>query len=109
MRSLSARVAAPPRCSHRAESTSGDRTPRTRTAARMTDESDEEGEEEEEEVEVELLSLLLLSFSCHKTSTETIAAGETAGGADCRAFQRSPSRSAAFHGSGGVAPGPERR
>ena len=75
------------------------------------DDDDEEGGEEEAEGEGELLSSLLLlsrcSFSCPRTSTEAIVAGATAG--DGRAFQSRPSRSAAFHGSGGVAPGPERR
>ena len=71
----------------------------------------EEDEEEEEEELLELLLLLLLlpppssDFSCPRTSTETIEAGVPGE----RALHSKPSSRAAFHGSGGFAPGPERR
>ena len=116
-------VAGPPRWSQRAESSSGEPTPRTLTAARMIERGAEEEEEEEggggEAGEGEVDEGAGLgsessparppSFSCPKTSTETIEAGGAAAAGDERAFQTRPSSRAAFHDSGGVAPGPERR
>ena len=72
-------------------------------------ELEEDGDEGVEELELLELLELSPSFSCPRTSTDTIEAGDGAAGGDCSAFQSRPSRSAAFHEAGGVAPGPERR
>ena len=84
-----------------AESSSGDPTPRTRTAALMT-------LEVEEEV-AELESSSSSDLSCPRTSTETMVAGVEGAAEEERALHSRPSSKAAFQGSGGVAPGPERR